>query len=570
MFYLTANFQRMEEFMHFKKILSASILASALIFCIPQAIYAAPDAKTETPVTYGWNSDALGRFFLTENGSRATGFCSIDQKVYYFDPDGYLFTPSQEGVMYLAQKPYYFLADGSVKTGLFSIKSESGISWYYAGANYQLFTNRTITLGGKIYCFGANGKSLPKGLQALNGKKYLISASGTAKTGRRKYKGKTYFFDSTGAMMIGKVTYKNKTYFTKANGTLAKKGWVTSNGKTYYLNSNGTLQTGWFLYKNKWYCLNKKTGAMYKNKWVKKDGKKCRVGKDGTLQTGWFKAKGKKYYADASGNKMGVPYIGVQQIKKKIYVFDSSGVLGKGWTVYGSRKYYANVKGEITRGFKTIDGKTYFFNDYGSMHTGWLYYNGKYYYLNPSDGVMVTGTKNIGGTSYTFSDSGISSRALEGNWTVKVNRQQNVVTVYKGNTPVRAMICSTGLNNGTPLGTFTIQDKLYTHALYGPSFGYYCSHITSEFLFHSIPQPQLGRKNLPAYKYNLLGTQASEGCIRLSMGDAYWLFNTVPIGTTVVVYDSPNPGPLGKPKGIKIPLSQSYDPTDPLYFNTGK
>lgn len=57
---------------------------------------------------------------------------------------------------------------------------------------------------------------------------------------------------------------------------------------------------------------------------------------------------------------MGVPYIGVQQIKKKIYVFDSSGVLGKGWTVYGSRKYYANAKGEITRGFKTIDGKTYF------------------------------------------------------------------------------------------------------------------------------------------------------------------------------------------------------------------
>ena len=110
--------------MHFKKILSASILASALIFCIPQAIYAAPDAKTETPVTYGWNSDTLGRFFLTENGSRATGFCSIDQKVYYFDPDGYLFTPSQEGVMYLAQKPYYFLADGSVKTGLFSINQK--------------------------------------------------------------------------------------------------------------------------------------------------------------------------------------------------------------------------------------------------------------------------------------------------------------------------------------------------------------------------------------------------------------------------------------------------------------
>ena len=209
--------------MHFKKILSASILASALIFCIPQAIYAAPDAKTETPVTYGWNSDALGRFFLTENGSRATGFCSIDQKVYYFDPDGYLFTPSQEGVMYLTQKPYYFLADGSVKTGLFLHKIRK---WYllvlcriqlsavYKPYHYPWRQN---------LLFRSQRKITSKGLQALNGKKYLISASGTAKTGRRKYKGKTYFFDSTGAMMIGKVTYKNKTYFTKANGTLAKK-----------------------------------------------------------------------------------------------------------------------------------------------------------------------------------------------------------------------------------------------------------------------------------------------------------------------------------------------------------
>ena len=297
--------------------------------------------------------------------------------------------------MYLAQKPYYFLADGSVKTGLFSIKSEVVSPGIMPEPIISCLQTVPLPLAAK-FTVSEQRKIISKGTSGFKWKKISDQCFRNRKDWRRKYKGKTYFFDSTGAMMIGKVTYKNKTYFTKANGTLAKKGWVTSNGKTYYLNSNGTLQTG------------------------------------------WFKAKGKKYYADASGNKMGVPYIGVQQIKKKIYVFDSSGVLGKGWTVYGSRKYYANAKGEITRGFKTIDGKTYFFNDYGSMHTGWLYYNGKYYYLNPSDGVMVTGTKNIGGTSYTFSDSGISSRALEGNWTVKVNRQQNVVTVYKGNTPVRA------------------------------------------------------------------------------------------------------------------------------------
>ena len=371
-------------------------------------------------------------------------------------------------------------------------------------------------------------------------------------------------------MIVGKVTYNGKLYFTKKNGVLAKKGWVTSGNKTYYVNSDGTLWTGWKKYKKKWYYLNKKTGARYTNKWISKNGKKCRLGSDGSLQTGWFKVNGKKYYGTLSGNDIGARYTGVRQLKNKIYVFGSDGALGNGWTVYGSRKYFANSKGEITRGWKKIGRKTYFFNDYGAMHTGWLCYNGKYYYLNPSNGAMVTGTKNINGTTYTFSGSGISNRDLDGSWTVKVNRQQNVVTVYKGGIPVRAMICSTGVDNATPTGTFSIMDKLYTHTLNGPTYGYYCSHITSDILFHSIPQPERGRKNLPAYKYNMLGNQASEGCIRLSMSDAYWLYNNVPTGSTVVVYDSPNPGPLGKPKGIKIPTSQNYDPTDPLYFNTGK
>ena len=368
--------------MHFKKILSASILASALIFCIPQAIYAAPDAKTETPVTYGWNSDALGRFFLTENGSRATGFCSIDQKVYYFDPDGYLFTPSQEGVMYLAQKPYYFLADGSVKTGLFSIKSESGISWYYAGANYQLFTNRTITLGGKIYCFGANGKSLPKGLQALNGKKYLISASGTAKTGRRKYKGKTYFFDSTGAMMIGKVTYKNKTYFTKANGTLAKKGWVTSNGKTYYLNSNGSMATGWVKVSGKWYYL-KSNGAMV---------------------TGWQKINGYWYYFYKNKDSHG-GIEGVMAANTKIdgYTLSASGAMKPTANsqmalkaqAYSSSTGYLILVNRATCQVGIFTGKTGFWNQIKSWSCS----------PGASSSPTVAGTFRVGGKGYYF-DSG--------------------------------------------------------------------------------------------------------------------------------------------------------------------
>ena len=556
--------------MHFKKLLSVTVLATSLMISMPAVVHADEPADSTGQTANGWSSDASGSFYVTPDGKKATGFCTIDGKVYYFDADGYLFKPASGGVMTISKKLYYFSADGTVKTGLFSVKTAKRTVWYYAGSNYQLFTGKTLSMNGKVYCFGEDGQSLGKGLHKLNGKKYLTDNSGIAKTGRQKYNGKVYFFGSDGAMIVGKVTYNGKLYFTKKNGVLAKKGWVTSGKKTYYVNSDGTLQTGWKKYKKKWYYLNKKTGARYTNKWVTKNGKKCRLGSDGSLQTGWFKVNGKKYYGTLTGNDIGARYTGVHQLKNKIYVFGSDGALGNGWTVYGSRKYYANSKGEITRGWKKIGKNTYFFNDYGAMHTGWLCYNGKYYYLNPSNGAMVKGTKTIDGKTYIFSSSGVSNRDLEGSWTVKVNRQQNVVTVYKGGVPVRAMICSTGVNNATPTGTFSIMDKLYTYTLNGPTYGYYCSHITSDILFHSIPQPELGRKNLPAYKYNMLGNQASEGCIRLSISDAYWLYNNVPTGSTVIVYDSPNPGPLGKPKGIKIPTSQNYDPTDPLYFNTGK
>ena len=53
------------------------------------------------------------------------------------------------------------------------------------------------------------------------------------------------------------------------------------------------------------------------------------------------------------------------------------------------------------------------------------------------------------------------------------------------------------------------------------------------------------------------------------MGDAKWLYDTVPVGTTVVVYDDASyPGPLGKPQNIKMNETPTYyyDPTDPIAY----
>ena len=52
-------------------------------------------------------------------------------------------------------------------------------------------------------------------------------------------------------------------------------------------------------------------------------------------------------------------------------------------------------------------------------------------------------------------------------------------------------------------------------------------------------------------------------CVR----DVLWLYENCPQGTTVDIYDdAANPGPLGKPESIKIPLDSpnaGWDPTDP-------
>ena len=56
---------------------------------------------------------------------------------------------------------------------------------------------------------------------------------------------------------------------------------------------------------------------------------------------------------------------------------------------------------------------------------------------------------------------------------IRINRQQNCVTIYKLDKkgkytiPVKAMACSVGVNNATPTGTFPLSTKYRWHALMG-------------------------------------------------------------------------------------------------------
>lgn len=162
---------------------------------------------------------------------------------------------------------------------------------------------------------------------------------------------------------------------------------------------------------------------------------------------------------------------------------------------------------------------------------------------------------------------GLSSKAQAASqFRIRINKQQNCVTIYKLNSKgkyeaYKAMPCSVG--SATPLGTFSVRDKIRWHTLDGPVYGQYCSRITGHILFHSVwYYKDQNPATLSNTQYNKLGSTASHGCVRLCVRDAKWIYNYCPMGTPIEIYNSKDPGPLGKPDAIKLPAGWGWDPTD--------
>jgi len=153
---------------------------------------------------------------------------------------------------------------------------------------------------------------------------------------------------------------------------------------------------------------------------------------------------------------------------------------------------------------------------------------------------------------------------------IHVNALKNTVTVYERDeagaytVPVRAMVCSVGKK--TPLGEYRTINRDEWRPLFGGTYGQYATRIVDHILFHSVPYRKKSGDSLLYEEYNKLGLTVSAGCIRLSAADAKWIYDYCALGTTVILYESEDPGPLGKPEPIYIdPESpnRTWDPTDP-------
>ena len=113
------------------------------------------------------------------------------------------------------------------------------------------------------------------------------------------------------------------------------------------------------------------------------------------------------------------------------------------------------------------------------------------------------------------------------------------------NIPYKTILCSPNPIR-TPIGAFHIDQFINGfHKMFGEdNYCQYCMRYKDHFLIHS---PLFSNKNdhnsLKTYSYNGLGVRESGGCIRLSTGDAYWIFNNLDENSPVLIYDSDYIGP---------------------------
>ena len=115
---------------------------------------------------------------------------------------------------------------------------------------------------------------------------------------------------------------------------------------------------------------------------------------------------------------------------------------------------------------------------------------------------------------------------------VIVDIAHQVVLVYgKDDTgaytvPIRYMLCSTGLNNRTPRGTFSLKRYRVRFGLFrnDKTYGQYWTLINGRIYFHSMLYAERDANTYIGETYDLLGTPASHGCIRLTVPDARFIY----------------------------------------------
>ena len=458
--------------------------------------------------------------------------------------------------------------------------------------------NHTLNIVAGSHFFDADGnyaisgpfKTTDKGIQ-------YFDKDGFIQTGWVMYDGVWHYFEEdTGLIVSGwkylKEDEKVRSQETNKKVTL-KKGWhyfdetgvqvvekvvMTPDKGLQFFDPDGVRKVGFQRWDGQWYCFDKTTGAIIDGwKYCKSDKKATnyKTGGTYTFKAGWhyfdsqghhFKKglydtpdKGTQYF-----NAYGVRKVGYIKIDGKWYHFKKETGMDKGLvylsakTVSGTKfgkgyHYFDPETGEHkTKVWRTIDGERYRFGDDGAAYTGWAKISGVYYHFT-SKGVMeksktVSGIKLGSDGKATVSGAKaemiikVQNKSSSTSWlccTDKDNHKVGIFKGYKGHWelvkywPVAVGAWVNGKSK-TPSGDYRIAYKQYrmTHLT---SF-YYVSWTTAGVGYHS----QLYSINVYSHHNPIvdhsMSCHISNGCMRLYLDNAIWIYNNVPTNSAVYIY----------------------------------
>ncbi len=129
---------------------------------------------------------------------------------------------------------------------------------------------------------------------------------------------------------------------------------------------------------------------------------------------------------------------------------------------------------------------------------------------------------------------------------IEVDISSQIVTIYENKTDeiVRQMLCSTGMGDSTPTGTFIMEQDLdkyrkpWYYIVQFRRFVRYPSRIRNVLLFHSLPYTDKSLFSVEARALKDFGFPASHGCVRLRWQDAQFISDNCLPGTAVRITKS--------------------------------
>lgn len=491
-------------------------------------------------ITMAYDSDMERYYIDPSTYAASTGFFTVGTGNYYGIPgDGRVLRggASVEGKLYYANNDGVLMSEGWVITSSFG----QGLQRYwFAGGMAASEGLVTTSTDGSMAYVRPEGYVVRGKYTASSGTVYLadndgrLANTGWLVTGAYDSGLQRYYIDPVAhGAVTGYFTAGSEEYYSIPGEGYVARGFTNVGDGVLLASNEGVLRTG-----SGWLVTGDYTGGYFERYYLEDicDG-------HAGARTGFYTVDGSDYY--------GVPNRGY--VVRGKYKYDSDGMLladneGKlagftpnGWLVTGM------YDGGTLQRYRIDDCC----GGHAGAHTGMLDLGGDLYYGTYDGYVLRNATQQINGAWYsadndgrltlTYSPAQLSLMARAQGYSsrtgylILVDKSNFLFGVFSGSSgswsPVYFWDCGIGAPETPTLeGTYTINFKI-------PSFGhgytcYWASSWNGDYLIHS----GLYFEGTYIPMFIEMRTATSGGCIRLDYDNAHWVYNNIPMGTTVGIF----------------------------------